>query len=461
MSIAPANSADMNAATRAWERISTRMRRSGLRWISAAAMLGMFLHQLGSPVHAAPPPDPAAQSQHDHAAPKLAFPGVKLSDGRELRFAGEISPDGKINDSKLYRMSTRYNNEPRSARAPLNAEHAKALRSLQDREDQQVQGDVPPAVERQHAAQPIEDYQPPEHATKPAKGRTLFGSVVDSVVSVAYGAKPVFVAPNSVTTDTQNRVLVADPAGQTVQVLSQNKKKSFQIVGGKGMRLQSPAGVAVDGEGNIYISDSAQGMIFVYDSAGRFIRTMGSYGDEGIFHNPAGLAIDSRSGRLYIVDPPIHTLFIFDLKGTLLTRVEPRESGFSARKGSALPGEFQYPHTVLIHNDELFVRDATRIHVLDLDGNVHREFPVASGNSRPAAPFPGFFVDQEGRIFVADTATMTVQEYSPDGELLDAFGRPGLHPGEFSLLAGMWADPAGRIYVIDGNRIQLFQFEQP
>jgi tripartite motif-containing protein 71 len=245
-----------------------------------------------------------------------------------------------------------------------------------------------------------------------------------------------------------------------VHVLSHDKKKSFHIVGGEGMRLQSPAGVAVDGEGNLYISDSARGMIFVYDSAGRFIRTMGSYGDEGIFHSPAGLAIDPRAGRLYIVDPPIHTLFIFDLKGTLLTRVEPREGGFSVRKGSDLPGEFEYPYAVLIHNDELFVRDATRIHVLDLNGNVQREFPVASGSARPTAPFPGFFVDQEGRIFVADTTSMTVQEYSPDGKLLDAFGRPGLHPGEFSLLAGMWANPGGRIYIIDGNRIQLFQFEQ-
>jgi len=333
------------------------------------------------------------------------------------------------------------------------------LRTTQEEREEAVQKDVPPDIERQRAAQPIEDFQPPEHATDPAKGRTLFGSMMDSVVGFAYGKKRILVAPQSMTTDAQHRIIIADAAAHSVHVISRDAKKSFQIVGGAGRRLQSPAGVAVDGEGNIYVSDFRNGLIFVYDSAGLFLRTLGSWGEEGPFHHPAGIAIDPHGGRLYVVDPPIHTLFIFDLKGTLLTRVEPKGGAFSERKGSPAPGEFQYPRFVLVHNNELVVRDAARIHILDLQGKVLKEFPVPANPEQSKRPVPGLFMDKENHIFVGDAATMTVLEYSHDGKLLDAFGRPGLEAGEFSLMAGMWADPGGRVYIIDGNRIQIFKME--
>jgi hypothetical protein len=32
--------------------------------------------------------------------------------------------------------------------------------------------------------------------------------------------------------------------------------------------------------------------------------------------------------------------------------------------------------------------------------------------------------------------------------------------GEFTALAGMWDDSRDRAYIIDGNRIQIFQFER-
>jgi len=389
-----------------------------------------------------------------------AFPRVALGDGRQLEYVGEFSTDGKFKPLTKFGL---FVDSMKTSSAPGPTRSASAPPDPAPFAERDVTEQVPPSIELHRNERFIEDFQPPEHAVKVAKGQSVIEELRDSIVSLAYGPKRVLLAPQSVTTDSRQRVIVTDAAAHGLHVLAYAAKDSFQIVGGPGRRLQSPSGVAVDSADNIYVSDAERGVILVYDSEGGFVRTIGSFGDEGLFEHPAGIAIDRKAGHLYILDPPRHTLFILDLEGKVLARVGATDagSGFNTRAGSTEPGRFNDPKAVLVHNDELIVLDATRIHILDLRGKFLKEFSIPSCADLHIGPSPGLLVDEENHIYVSVPGSGTVRMYNHEGQFLRAFGRPGVMMGEFNAPAGMWADSSGRIYIVDASRVQIFRFSGP
>ena len=67
-------------------------------------------------------------------------------------------------------------------------------------------------------------------------------------------------------------------------------------------QFNEPYGLAIDSGDNLYVTDSANDRIQVFDSDGTFIKTFGEQGfQDGQFNEPYGLAIDSGD-TLYVVD---------------------------------------------------------------------------------------------------------------------------------------------------------------
>lgn len=82
--------------------------------------------------------------------------------------------------------------------------------------------------------------------------------------------------------------------------------------------LAKPVGLALDSKGQVYVSDSGVCRVQVYDSAGKYLRSIGSEGDAiGQFIRPRGIAID-KSDRIYVVDAATQVCQIFDNEGRLL-----------------------------------------------------------------------------------------------------------------------------------------------
>jgi sugar lactone lactonase YvrE len=433
---------------------STNSRLQAIRFVfrvAGAVLLTLVLQDATGLAYGSSNPV-ATPADQKSATTVRAFPRVLLGADERLEYVGAFSSDGKFKPISKFGSFV-------DSMITLSAQPVREPDEELKQEDAIVK-QVPPNIELHKNERFVEDVQPPERAVQVAKGHSVVEELRDSVVSFAYGAKRLLISPQSVTTDSQHRVIVTDPASPGVHVLAYNAKDSFQIVGGPGRRLQSPNGVAVDDDDNIFVSDSARGLVLVYDSGGKFVRNIGSVGEEGMFERPAGIAIDGKAGHLYVVDPPRHTLFVFDLKGKLLARVGTKtgdSKGFSTRTGSTEPGEFLFPQSVLVHNDEVVVLDSKRIHILDLQGNVLKEFQITSSADYRKGPLPGLFMDAENHIFLSNPGSGTVQEYSHDGQLLRAFGQYGNRMGEFNGLAGMWADSTGRVYIVDARRIQIYQ----
>lgn len=85
---------------------------------------------------------------------------------------------------------------------------------------------------------------------------------------------------------------------------------------------------------------------------------------------------------------------------------------------------------------------------------------VASGN--PELEFgliAGVDVDDQGRIFVLDQQASRVRVFSPEGDFLHAFGRPGQGPDELSQAAGaLLIDREGNLLVPDLLNQRLARF---
>jgi sugar lactone lactonase YvrE len=76
--------------------------------------------------------------------------------------------------------------------------------------------------------------------------------------------------------------------------------------------------LALDRQGNIYVTDKAAGRITLFDQSGKFIKTIGRMGDNiDEFVRPKGIAID-RENRIWIVDASTEVAKIYNEKAQLL-----------------------------------------------------------------------------------------------------------------------------------------------
>jgi DNA-binding beta-propeller fold protein YncE len=150
------------------------------------------------------------------------------------------------------------------------------------------------------------------------------------------------VDPVGVAIDTTNRFLyVVDTQQDQVIVYDADTYKLLRRIGtgGKNHTLTSqgdfgaPQGVALDADGNVYVTDTLNDRVEIFDADGNFISTFGKNGDgPGFFERPKGIAVDS-DGHIWVADEVQDRLQVFNKEGQLLTYV-----GY---KHGDLPGQFQ------------------------------------------------------------------------------------------------------------------------
>ena len=149
------------------------------------------------------------------------------------------------------------------------------------------------------------------------------------------------VEPSGLALDTQNRLLyVSDIALDQVLVYDADSLKLVRKIGTTGHNHEltspgdfaKPTGVAVDKEGNLYVADTLNNRIEVFDADGVFIRTWGKNGDgPGYFARPKGVTIDS-DGHVWVADGMQDRVQVFTNEGQLLITMGGH---------GLLPGQYQ------------------------------------------------------------------------------------------------------------------------
>ncbi|KAF0208802.1 MAG: NHL repeat containing [Actinobacteria bacterium] len=138
----------------------------------------------------------------------------------------------------------------------------------------------------------------------------------------------------------EHQVIVYDSSGVEVARFGKTvqAKRMLEAPGG----FYYPNGVAVAKNGDIFVSDSNNRRVQVFDKAGAFKYIISTSG------TPRGVVIDKEQ-RLYVVDAFAHTIDIYNLQGK-------RIAGFGGN-GVEL-GKFQYPTDIAIDKrGRLFISD--------------------------------------------------------------------------------------------------------
>jgi len=88
-------------------------------------------------------------------------------------------------------------------------------------------------------------------------------------------------------------------------------------------QFNSPRGIAVDGGGNIYVADTNNDRVQVFNSSGGFQSTFGSQGSgNGQFRGPAGIAVGS-GGNIYVADTDNRRVQVFRQSQPPVSTPEP------------------------------------------------------------------------------------------------------------------------------------------
>ena len=125
-----------------------------------------------------------------------------------------------------------------------------------------------------------------------------------------------------------HRLYVADAKANRLAVFDTTSFRRLQHIGGpstpgKGEpgKFSAPSNVAVGADGQVFVTDTWNQRVQVFDSAGKFVRAFGRHGvTPGDFVRPKGIAVDSE-GHVYVADAEFNNFQILTPDGRPLLAV--------------------------------------------------------------------------------------------------------------------------------------------
>jgi len=244
-------------------------------------------------------------------------------------------------------------------------------------------------------------------------------------------------------TDTGNAdIHVWDPAGEDATSFSAEGSKFFF----------KPIAIASDSTGRLFVTDSQADKVGVFDSKYQLLAYLTP---EFPFKQPSGIAVDETNNLLYVTDTHNHYIAVFKL--------DTLEYVKTIGKRGKEEGQFNFPsHIALDNNGNLYVVDTmnARVQIFDSEGNFLRAFGQFGDVIGMFARPKGIAVDSEGHIYVVDAAFNNVQIFNQDGEPLLSFAGFGSDRGQLILPSGMDIDKDDYIYVVDqwNQRLMVYEF---
>lgn len=321
---------------------------------------------------------------------------------------------------------------------------------------------------------------------KPYAVTTLAGSGAFAYAD-ATGVAAGFASPTGIAVDSAGNAYVADQSSNTIRKVSPTGvtttvagSLTAGFVGGIGAaaRFNNPFGVAIDGNGNLYVADILNHAVRKI-SPGGVVSTLAGNGAAGFVNGigssarlnlPSSVAVDSAGN-----------VFVADLGNQLIRKITPlglvtTYAGLvgvaGATDGDTNSATFNQPYGVAVDAaGNVLVADSVNNRIRSISrngvvttlggdgtaGGVDGVGTAASFNQ----PF-GVAVDAAGNVFVTEYAGHRIRKIKPDGAVstLAGNGSAGFANGLgaasiFNAPAGIAVDTGGNLYVADQNNNRI------
>ncbi len=316
---------------------------------------------------------------------------------------------------------------------------------------------------------------------------TFAGLAGSSGTSNGLGSSARFLSPYGVMVGQNNTVYVADTFNNTIRAITPDGLVSTfagkagvagsQDKTGTAATFTSPVGLAMDSNGNIYVSDTGNDLIRKITPAAVVSTLAGSAGlpgtangtnDTARFNVPFGITVDSAD-NIYVVDAANNTIRKVTLSGVVTT-----PAGLAGTAGSVDgigdQARLNSPRGVAAGNStDLVIADFGNssvrkaiggTNVFTLTGAVGGTGSQDGSATTARFNFPaGTAVDAAGNVYVADEQNDAIRKITPLGDVSTFAGTMGVvgtrddtgTNAMFNRPLGLAFDTGGTLYVADAH----------
>ena len=219
--------------------------------------------------------------------------------------------------------------------------------------------------------------------------------------------------------------------------------------------INKPSGIAVR-NGLVYVAEPTIKAITVFDLSRRKLFRFGLR-EPNALKLPQAIALDA-AGLVYVLDSLARKVVVFDSLGLFVNDINFEKTAFSNPVAVAVSPD---GNTVYIVDRGDIANNEHKVVALAPDGKERfRIGPRGSENGQFNIPLAAT-VGADGALYVVDAGNFRVQVFDASGKFKRVFGGVGSELGRFSRPRSIALDNEGNVYVSDNafNNVQIFNAE--